>query len=78
MQHHILFLHAWTGCDTTSATFVHGKTSLIKKIQSSKELQSLSECICDPWATQDQVAKAGCEVFVIMYGGKNINLNKLR
>ena len=24
---HLLFLHAWTGCDTTSATFGHGKAS---------------------------------------------------
>ncbi|CAB4029738.1 Hypothetical predicted protein [Paramuricea clavata] len=25
---HLLFIHAWSGCDTTSATYGHGKTSL--------------------------------------------------
>ena len=28
---HILFVHAWSGCDTTSATFRQGKTFLLKK-----------------------------------------------
>ena len=28
VQKHILLLHAWTGSDTTSAIFGHGKTSL--------------------------------------------------
>ena len=28
---HILFVHAWSGCDTTSATFAQGKTFMRKK-----------------------------------------------
>ena len=35
----ILFLHAWTGCNATSATFDNGKTSLLKRIKASKEIQ---------------------------------------
>ena len=34
---HLLFLHAWTGCDTTSATFGHGKTSMLKKLNNLKK-----------------------------------------
>ena len=34
---HLLFLHAWTGCDTTSATFGHGKTSMLKKSNNLKK-----------------------------------------
>ena len=34
MKEHILFLHAWHGCDTTSAIFEKGKTALCKKIES--------------------------------------------
>ena len=78
VKHHILFLHAWTGCDITSSTFGHGKKSLINKPQSSKELQSLSDIICDPCATRDQVVEAGCDVVIKMYGGKNDSSNKLR
>ena len=54
VKHHVLFLHAWTACDTTSAIFGQGKTSLVKKLQSSREMQKLSDIICDPWAKQDQ------------------------
>jgi len=35
-------LHAWTGCDTTSATFGHRKTALLKKLKQSVELQDLA------------------------------------
>ena len=35
---HLLFINAWSGCDTTSATFGMGKTNLVKKIQSSEEV----------------------------------------
>ena len=34
---HLLFLHAWTGCDTTSATFGHEKTSMLKKSNNLKK-----------------------------------------
>ena len=53
----ILFLHAWSGCDTTSATYGHGKTSLLKKIKNSEELQQISSSMCDPDATAEQLVK---------------------
>ena len=66
----ILFIHAWSGCDTTRATFGHGKTSLMKKVQDSKELQELRRMMCDPLITAEQVGKAGTHIFITMYGGK--------
>ena len=48
---HLLFIHAWSGCDTTSATYGHGKTSILKKIQQSEELQQISLLMTDPEAT---------------------------
>jgi len=30
---HILFIHTWSGCDPTSATFGQGKTTLLEKIK---------------------------------------------
>ena len=39
----ILFIHSWSGCDTTSFTFGHGKTHVIKtllKLDSVKRLAS--------------------------------------
>ena len=32
----LLFIHAWSGCDTTSATFNQGKTTLMKFIANNK------------------------------------------
>ncbi len=37
---HLLFLHAWSGCDTTSATFGQGKVSLIKGAQTLFERET--------------------------------------
>jgi len=68
---HILFIHAWTGCDTTSATFGQGKNNLVKKIQVSKEVQQISLLMGDPSVTPEQVGKAGARLFVILFGGKH-------
>ena len=79
VKDHLLLLHAWTGCDTTSAIFGLGKKDLMKKLQASEEIQQLSDVICDPWAEQDNVAHAGQRLSVIMYGGKvDDTLNTLR
>ena len=75
----ILFLHAWSGCDTTSATYGHGKTALLKKIKDSEELQQISSLMYDPDATPEEIGKAGNRLFIILYGGKQEDsLNKLR
>ena len=41
LSSHILFIDAWSGCDTTSATFGQGKTTLLKKIKESQEMQQI-------------------------------------
>ena len=79
VRENILFLHAWSGCDTTSAIYDQGKTSLTKKIQSSKILQALAKQIGDPLATEEVVTEAGLQVFLNMYGGDSKeSLTKLR
>ena len=76
---HLLFVHAWSGCDTVSATFGQGKTSLLKKLKDSEELKQISLLMSDPHATAEQIGKAGIQVFISMYGGKcRDSLNGLR
>ncbi len=76
---HLLFIHVWSGCDTTSATFGHGKTNLLKKIQVSKEVQQISVLMSDPHMTAEEIGKASIRLFVILFGGKpNDSLNVLR
>ena len=54
-----IFFHAWSGCDTTSATFCHGKTALLKKIEENDEIREISSIMCNPDATSEEVSKAG-------------------
>jgi len=74
---YLLFLHAWSGCDITSATFGQGKIGLIKKLKQSKNVQTIAELI---WiATVEQVGDVGVQLFVIVFGGKQSDsLNTLR
>ena len=69
----LLFVHAWSGCDTTSATFGQGKTTLLKKIKASKEIQAISSAMCNPNASQEEIGQAGVRLFVILYDGKQSN-----
>ena len=74
-----LFLHAWSGCDTTSATFGQGKVSFMKRLKQSEEVQIISQLMMDPAATAEQIGEVGVRLFVIVYGGKKADsLNTLR
>ena len=76
---HLLFLHTWSGCDTTSATFGQGKTNLVKKIHVNEEVQQISSLMSNPNVTTEEVGKAGARLFVLLYGGKQKDsLNLLR
>ena len=78
---HILFVHAWSGCDTTSATFGQGKTFLLKKFHGKgfEELQHISSIFSQSQITAEDVGRAGSRVFVNLYGGKNgQSLNNLQ
>ena len=50
LQSYIKVLHAFTGCDTTSAIYASGKTSFLKKIVASDKICDVMEVISDPWA----------------------------
>ena len=47
IQRHILLMHAWSGCDTTFATFGHGKMYLMKMMNRVPEVQNLSTIVSD-------------------------------
>ena len=72
VKDHILFVHAMTGCDTTSAQYGKGKKSFLNQILKSEMLQSLSMTMQDTWAEQREVGEAAFRFFVEMYtSGKN-------
>ena len=47
-----------------------GKTSLIKKIETSLQVRQMLDTLRDPNADQLEVGAAGIELFLQMYGGK--------
>lgn len=72
-REHLLFVHAMSGCDTTSAPFGKWKASFLNLIKKSEELMS------DVWADQAEIGKASVRAFTLIYGGKNNDtLKKLR
>lgn len=64
----VLFTHAFTGCDTTSAPFGQGKTK-ITTFLSKSELAEQVEVFLRPDSTPQAVREAGIKCFVALYGG---------
>ena len=58
---HLLFVHAWSGCDTVSSVFGKGKTKLAENI-TGKNGQPLSEVISSPWSNQPEVGDASLKI----------------
>ncbi|GBN61611.1 hypothetical protein AVEN_183136-1 [Araneus ventricosus] len=65
----ILFIHAFSGCHTTSALFGHGKTKFCSLLEKTRHLEEKIQVFFKSEATIDQEAKA-VETFLIhLYGG---------
>lgn len=59
----LLFAHAWTGCDTTSAIQNQGKVKILQLLK-SKSFQEDVSCFGDVFATPEVVGKSGVEIFL--------------
>ena len=67
--HNILFIHAWSGCDTTSSTKGHGKTALLKLVEKGHSTVMKICSTCNNSLSSDmEIAEAGHKLFCIMYG----------
>ena len=78
LREHILIIHAFSGCDTTSAPFGKGKTSFLYMLKKNEKLKQISEEMNGVSADRDAIGNAGIEAFRIIYGGSvNDTLSKL-
>jgi len=66
----ILAVHAFGGCDSTSAIFGHGKGSIFKLVNKSSVLHDLCITLQSPSASVADVRAAGMQLFAAVYGGK--------
>ena len=70
LKPYLLVLHSWTGCDTTFAIHMKGKTSLLKNIEMFLQVRQMLDTLRDPNADQLEVGVAGIELFLEINGGK--------
>ena len=75
---HILFLHAFLGCDTTSRLFGVGKGAIIKKFKSNASLLRSAEIFNSVESSHKAIETAGEKVLVAVYNGKDESHNSLR
>ena len=79
-RQHILFLHAITGCDTTSALYGQGKVKTLKLAQKNVEnMSSYMNVFAQTSSTHEDVATAGEQFMLKLYGAERFaTLNKYR
>lgn len=78
---HILFLHAMSGCDTTSALFNQGKIKCVNTLQKNPGLIDIIQGFKNPEASQEEIVYAGEQFLIALYGSgrkKDTSLNKVR
>jgi len=67
---YLLLIHAFGGCDTTSAIHEKGKASPLRLLEKSKRAKQLFDCFLDSSSSQNEIGKAGIKLFVLMFNGK--------
>ena len=76
---HILFMHAFLGCDTTSHLFGIGKGTSLKRFRANITFREHAAVFDAYPATQSDVIAAGEKALVIIYNGRSTDtLDSLR
>jgi hypothetical protein len=80
LAEHILFIHAISGCDSTSALFNQGKVKALRTVVKNPDLLPYIRRFLDPASTTREITEAGERFLVVLYGGNHetTSLNKLR
>ena len=70
IKQHLLFLHAWSGSDTTSYVYGKSKKSFVKLLKKCDEIKTAAKVFSNPGSSQDEIDTHSEDIFKIMYGGK--------
>jgi hypothetical protein len=73
---HILFLHTFSGCDTTSALFNQGKMKFINVLRKNPDLNEIIQVFKNPNADPEIIAKAGERVLLELYSYSTVKSKK--
>lgn len=63
----ILFSHAFTGCDTTSALYGKGKKAFLNTLKKRSGLADSVAIFSDPHASRDEIMQAGQSLMLALY-----------
>ena len=67
----LLFIHAFTGCDTTSRVFGMGKKPFFQKVaKGDEQLKSCALAFTKPGQTADTIEQHGNQSMVLLFSGK--------
>ena len=80
-KNYILFLHAISGCDTTSGFYGKGKIHAVKLFNRSEYLHDVPKIFNNPNSTSDDIERAGERFIIALYNSmkkEENSLNKLR
>ena len=69
----LLFIHALSGCDTTSRPFNIGKASVVKRVSKERGIGLCADIFVDLESTKDDIIKAGEVAMVLLTGGNKKN-----
>ncbi|GBL85161.1 hypothetical protein AVEN_221367-1 [Araneus ventricosus] len=79
MKHLLLFLHAFSGCDTTSSFYRQGKKRFVKLNLRNEALLQITQVSVSKQVQLDRIVDARQRLLVAPYGGKDdVTLNGLR
>ena len=67
----MLFIHGWSGCDTTSSLFKHGKLELYNDIMKCDRLAAIAEEMNSTDISQIRIGDLGAEIFCRQFGDMN-------
>lgn len=76
---HLIFLHAISGCDTTSRLYGVGKQAVLTKSRKDNFLLQLASVFMDQTSSREEIIKAGETAVVCLYNGNpNESVDMLR
>ena len=77
---HLLFLHSFTGCDSTSRVYGIGKKSIFQKVVKNDPVLGLcADTFTSRGVTPTQIENLGCQAMTVVFGGESTcSLSALR
>ena len=79
IKQYILFIHAFTGCDTTSAIYNKGQSKALNLARTNRDLYLHMNMFVQDSSSHDDIAHAGEMFFLALYDAQKFStLNKYR